>query len=156
MNVKPKAFTFIEVMVALTVVALALSALIRLQIISIYLTDRTVMTTQAVILAEEIMTEITTGSSPSPGLTKGAANRNGRDFYWQSEIQKPNSNLKIKFQPNITQIAGSTIQSKPENKSINFHDLDSFRRVDITVHWLDGRIKKQVQLTSYLYLRNFP
>jgi len=150
MFVKPKAFTFIEVMVALTVVALALSALIRMQLISINLTERTEMTTQAVLLAEEKMAELMTGSLSSHGTTKGTVNRNGRDFFWQSKIQNLHSNLQITLQPNITQVAGSTTKSKPDNTSLNFHDLAPLRRVEISVQWLDSRTKKQVQLTSYL------
>ena len=147
---KPKAFTFIEVMVALTVVALALSALIRLQLISINLTERTEMTTQAVLLAEEKMAELMTGSLSAPGTTKGTVNRNGRDFFWQSEIQDLPPNLRITLKPNLTRMAGSTMKSKPNDTSLDSQDLPPLRRVEITVHWLDNQTKKQVQLFSYL------
>ncbi len=154
MHAKPKAFTFIEVIVALSVVALALSALIRMQLISINLTERTEMTTQAVLLAEEKMAELMTGSSPSSGIIKGTVNRNGRDFFWQSEIQNLHYNLQITVKPNITQIAGSAPKPNADNTSLNYHDMAPLRRVEISVHWLDSRTKKQVQLTSYLAKRS--
>lgn len=125
-----------------------------MQIVSIILTERTEMTTQAVLLAEEKMAELMTSSSPSLKATKGTVNRNGRDFFWQSEIQDLHSNLRITLQPNINQVAGPATKSKPDNTSLNFHDLAQLRRVEITVHWLDSRSKKQVQLTSYLTKRN--
>ena len=56
-NLQTKAFTFIEVIVALTVVSISLLALLRLHLISIRMTETAEITSQAVFLADQKLAE---------------------------------------------------------------------------------------------------
>jgi len=80
------AFTMIELLAALALVAIALTALLRLQLQTLRLTDRHDLATQAALLAQEKLDE-TIATNPLPvGRSEGAAQRAGRLFSWQTEI----------------------------------------------------------------------
>ena len=121
-----KAFTFIEVIVALAIVAIALTALLRLHLISINMTDRTNVRTQAVLLAQSKMDEVTADVSPYVGVTNGTIRRNQLDFNWQRRITELN----------IPQL--------------DKNDFDTLRRVDVDVSWKHGNNNKHINLTTYV------
>ncbi|MAS22216.1 MAG: type II secretion system protein GspI [SAR116 cluster bacterium] len=85
-------FTLIEVMVALTVVAVTLPALLFLlsqQIDGIaYLRDRSVAQWVAADRVAEVRLAVAKQKNARTGVIAGESERMGRTWYWRSEIQE--------------------------------------------------------------------
>ncbi len=91
-NSHQKGFTLIEVMVALTVVAVTLPALLFLLSQQIdgtaYLRDRSVAQWVAADRVAEVRLAVAKQQRASEGVIAGEAERAGRTWYWRSEIQE--------------------------------------------------------------------
>ncbi len=85
-NSRLRAFTFIEVMVALAVVSISLLVLLRLHLMSIRMAEKADMTYRAVFLAEEKLAEILGRGFPQEGASSGEVERNGIIFNWRTEV----------------------------------------------------------------------
>ena len=89
---KQGGFTLIEVMVALTVVAVTLPALLFLLSQQIdgtaYLRDRSVAHWVAADRVAEVRLAVAKQRSAKPGIIDGKSERAGRTWYWRSEIQE--------------------------------------------------------------------
>ncbi len=119
-------FTLIEVLVALAVVAIAVSALLRLQLISIKMADSTVASTQAAFLAQQKLDETIAQSFLGPGTTTGSVTLNNRELNWRRTV----TNLRL---PELDQ-----------------NDFAPLRRVEIDVSWTPGSADKHLNLTTYV------
>ena len=119
-------FTLIEVLVALAVVAIAVSALLRLQLISIKMTDNTVASTHALFLAQQKIDETIAQSSFGAGTTTGSITLNNRELNWRRTV---------------------TDLCLPE---LDRKDFALLRRVEIDVNWTRGSEDKRLNLTTYV------
>ena len=84
-----RGFTLIEVMVALAVVAIGAAALLRLQLVTIVMTDRASRTTAAALLLETKLDEALAGEPPPIGTTEGRFDEQwGRNMAWRMDVSE--------------------------------------------------------------------
>ena len=125
-----KAFTLMEVLVALAVVTIGLAALIRLQLFSLNMSNRAELTTRAALLADEKISETLGAGYPQIGVATGTINHAGCDFQWKRQVTNPQS-------PQLAQA-----------------HLTGLRRLSVNVTWQQGGYDKHVQLTTYVARRS--
>jgi len=80
------AFTLIEVLVALVIVAISLVGLIRLNLISIRMTEAAEISSQAVLLANEKIAETLAHGYPEEGTKAGSVEKNALCLNWRTEV----------------------------------------------------------------------
>ena len=129
---QPRAFTFVEVMVALAIVSISLVALIRLHIISINMADTADITSQAVFLAEEKIAEMLALGYPKKGANSGTVDKKGLAFNWQTEVTEL-------CPPQLAE-AGVT----------------GLREILINVSWRQGTGRRHLQMSTYVADRQIP
>jgi len=127
-----RAFTFVEVVVALAMVSISLLALIRLQLISINMTDSAEMTSQAVFLAEQQIAETLALGYPAEGANSGTVEKNGLVFGWQTKVTDLRS----------LRLANA--------------DIAGLREVLVDVSWKQGTAHKHLQMSTYVADRQIP
>ncbi len=125
-NLRTKAFTFIEVIVALTIVSISLLALFRLHLISIRMTETAEISSQAVFLASEKMAEKLALDYPKEETDSGTVEKNGLTLYWQTEI----TDLQL-----------------PQLDEMNITGL---RKILVDVGWKQGTGCKHLQMSTYV------
>jgi prepilin-type N-terminal cleavage/methylation domain-containing protein len=125
-NLRTKAFTFIEVIVALTVVSISLLALFRLHLISIRMTETAEITSQAVFLAGQKIAEKLALGYPKEETDSGIVERNGLSLHWQTEV--------------------TDLQSPQLDEA----DITGLRRVLVDVNWKQGTGRKHLQMSTYV------
>jgi type II secretion system protein I len=120
------AFTFIEVLIALAIAAIAVLGLLRLHLMSITTAEAAEATAQAVFVAQEKMAEASALGYPPQGTNSGAVERNGLSFTWQTEVTDVGS------------------------QDLHALALKDLRRVQTLVTWQQGTSPKNVQMTTYV------
>jgi type II secretion system protein I len=120
------AFTFIEVLIALAIAAIAVLGLLRLHLISISTADTARATSQAVFLAQEKMAEAAVPGYPQQGTNSGSVERNGLNFAWRTDI---------------TNVGSQDVRGLV---------LKDLRRIQTRVTWQQGTRPKNVQMTTYV------
>ncbi len=125
-GMRTKAFTFVEVIVALTVVSISLLALFRLHLISIRMTETAEITSQAVFLAGQKLAEKLALGYPKEETDSGVVEKNGVPLHWQTEV--------------------TDLQS-PQLDEANITGL---RRVLVDVSWKQGTGHKHMQMSTYV------
>ena len=120
------AFTLIEVIAALAIVAIALTSLIRLHLVSLKTVDYEQNFTRATLLAQEKIEEAAAQPITKIGSTQGSIQHNELDFHWQRKIANTQLNKLTK------------------------DDAADLRQVQVLVNWQQGRQNKTVQLTTFL------
>jgi len=86
-RLRSRAFTLLEVLIALAIVSIALVGLLRLHLFSMATADAAQAMTQAVFVAEAQLAEATAPGFPRQGTTSGALERNRRQFNWKTEVR---------------------------------------------------------------------
>lgn len=129
---RKRAFTFVEVLVALVIVSISLLALLRLHIISISMTDTAEITSQAVFLANEKIAETLAPGYPEEGTNSGTVEKKALCLQWRTEVTD--------LQP--PQLGGM--------------EIDGLRRIFVDVSWKRGIRWKHLQMSTYVADRNLP
>ena len=125
-KVSDKAFTFVEVMIALAVVSISLVALLGLHLRSLAMAQAAQMTSQAVLLADAKVAEVLACGYPGLGGSSGADERNNIAYDWQARVSEVES-LRLGDIP----IAG-------------------LREVSVDVRWKQGPGRRHVEMATYV------
>ena len=131
-NKQKRAFTFVEVIAALTIVSIALVALLKLNIISINTTDVAGTICEATLLAEEKMAEALTDGYPKLGTESGTVEKNALPLYWNRQVT------------DIPQTA------------LGRADISRIRQVSVDVSWVKGSGRRNIQMSTYVADRKLP
>jgi len=123
---RTRAFTFVEVIVALAIVSISLLALLRLHIISISIVDAAEIASQAIFLANEKIAETLAAGYPKEGTNSGTVQKNSLCFDWQSEV----TDLHL---PQLDQA-----------------DISGLRKISVDVNWKQGVRQKHLQMSTYV------
>jgi len=126
------AFTFIEVLVALVIVAISLVALIRLHLISIRMTETAEITSKAVFLANEKIAEVSALGYPEKGTNSGSVEENALCLHWRTEV---------------TDI---------EPGRLGETDMAGLRRIYVDISWEQGIRWKHLEMSTYVADRKLP
>ena len=119
-----RAFTFVEVILALAIVSISLLGLIRLHIISINMTETAELATQAVLLAEEKIAETLAAGYPNLAANSGTVQKNALYFNWQTKV----TDMHL---PQLDQA-----------------DIRGLSKVSVDVRWKQGISRKHLQMST--------
>ena len=123
-------FTFIEVIMALAIVSIALVALLQLHLVSIRMADTSRIRSQAILLAREKIDEKLAAGFPQPSTNSGTEYINSLDLKWTTEVT----------------------QADPPN--INGIRINDLRKISVNVRWNQGSGQKEVKLSTLVTNRN--
>ncbi|MHC4213057.1 MAG: type IV pilus modification PilV family protein [Planctomycetota bacterium] len=123
-------FTFIEVVMALAIVSIALVALLRLHLVSIRMADTSNVRSQALMLAREKIEEQLATGFPQTSTNTGIEHINSLDLKWSTEV---------------------TDAEPPTINGIRINDL---RKISVNVRWNQGPGQKEVNLSTLVTNRN--
>ena len=126
------AFTLIEVLVALVIVGISLVGLIRLNLISIRMTEAAEINSQAVLLANEKIAEALAHGYPEEGSKAGSVEKNALCLNWRTEVTNIDPPL-------------------PDGL-----DITGLRRIFVNISWEQGTRHKRVQMSTYVADRKIP
>ena len=120
------AFTLIEVIIALAILAIALVVLIRLQVISISMTDHAAQLSRASFLATAKMAEVLAAGYPELGSKSGSVEGEGggAGFHWQTTVR--DERTQMLEEADVTGLCG----------------------VYVLVNWGEGRQKRRIQMVT--------
>ncbi len=124
--VRTKAFTFIEVIIALTIVSISMLALLRLHLISIRMFETAEITSQAVLLANEKIAELLAAGYPKLESNSGTVESNGLTLNWQTQV----TNVGLSQSGQV--------------------DIAGLRSVLVDVNWKQGTGNKHLQMSTYV------
>lgn len=129
---RARAFTFVEVIVALTIVSISLLALLRLHVISIRTVSTAQVKSQAVFLANEKIAETLAVGYPKQGSDSGSVEKNGLSLNWRTEVKE----VRL-----------------PELDEANVTGL---RKILVDVSWKQGAGRQNLQMSTYVADRKMP
>lgn len=88
-NASKAGFTLVEVLVALAIVGVALTALLQMQLVSISMTDRSARVTRAALLLQALTDETLAGPLPDVGVREGSFDDEaGRGMAWRVAVDE--------------------------------------------------------------------
>jgi len=129
-------FTFIEVLIALAVVSIALLALLRFCLLSIKIADKAQITSQAVFLAEEKISQALAAGYPKKGTDSGTADNNGVLFDWQVEVAEAH-------------LPGLAVLSHCRSRLDKLH-VEGLRKISVDVTWKQSIGRNHLQMSTYV------
>lgn len=119
-------FTFIEVLIALAVVSIALLAMLRFCLLSIKIADKAQITSQAVFLAEEKISQTLAVGYPKKGTDSGTVQNEGVLFDWQVEVA--DAHLPGLDKPHV----------------------EGLRKISVDVSWKQSTGRNHLQMSTYV------
>ena len=125
-----RAFTLIEVLIALAITVIGLVPLLHLLTASILMTDSAWNLSQATLIGNARLAEVISQNDLKIGAEKGSVESREKEivFDWQSKV---------------------TETFIEELEEANPADL---RKVTVTVMWHEGQSRKQISLTTYVFI----
>jgi len=126
MRMTQMGFTFVEVIIALTIASLSLLALLRLHLINIKIADTAEMTSQATFLAEQKIEEMLALGYPNTGVNSGNTEQNKNVLNWQTEV----TDLKLPY--------------------IGKRNSTGLRKISVDINWKQGTGRKNLQMSTYV------
>jgi len=115
-----KGFTFLEIMVAVAILSIALVAALRTQSQSILIANESITNTNLLLLAKEKMAEIELDGFPDIGESEGTFEKHP-EFHWKVEVKEANINID------------------PDNKEPDNTDRAyKLRQIILTISWKEG------------------
>lgn len=121
----PRAFILLEVIVALAIVAIALTALLRLHVISLTTTDRAQNRARAAMLAEAKLGEAPAQGDAKVALTSGVVNDGALELHWEKRI------------------------TDMHPADFDERDMLPVRQVSVEVRWREGWKDQHMRMMTY-------
>ena len=125
-----RAFTYVEVLLALSITAIGLVPLMHLLVVSISLVDSARYLSQATLIGSAKLAEFAGKDSPEIGTDSGI-------------VKSEDSDLIFKWQVNVTDVHDINIELKDI-------DLSDLIRVAVIVTFPQGQSEKQILLSTYV------
>jgi prepilin-type N-terminal cleavage/methylation domain-containing protein len=122
-NPERRAFTFVEVIVALLIVSISLVTLTKLNLVSITIADRAEATSKAALLAQQKIAEILASGYPDIQTQSGITEEDSLALQWQTSVTK--MNLPI-----------------PDNA------IKRLRKVSVDISWEQGTAKRNLKIST--------
>ena len=125
---KLKAFTLLEVLIALSITAIGLIPLLHLLVTSISVMDSAGCLSQASLIGNAKLAEVAGMGCPHVGTDSGTINYEGSDIIFKWQVIVADAHIK-------------------EFEGIDLRDL---RKVSVDVIWNEGQKQKQISLSTYV------
>lgn len=118
--------TFVEVVVALAMVSIALTALMSLHIRSVGMIGIAKSTSHAISLAEDKIAETLARGYPHVGIETGITEKDNLSFNWRTEV----ADLQL--------------------SQLDQTDISGLRKILVDVSWKKEMGRKQIQMLTYV------
>ncbi len=125
-----RAFTLMEVVIALAITSISLLALLRLHLVSTVLADTAELTSQAVLLADGKIAEALAEDYPDLGVTRGTVQHGGTSFQWQREVTNTYLSQFSNLNPDLS------------GKGL--------RKISVNINWKTGNANKHLNISTYV------
>lgn len=125
---KFKAFTLLEVLIALSITAIGLIPLLHLLITSISVMDSASCLSQASLIGNAKLAEVVGMGCPHVGTDSGTINYEGNDVIFKWHV----------------------IVSDAHVREFEGIDLSNLLKVNVDVIWNEGQKQKQISLSTYV------
>jgi len=127
---KISAFTLIEVLVALAITVIGLVPLLHLLTTSILMTDSAWNLSQATLIGNAKLAEVISDNNLEIGTDQGSVESQEKEivFDWQSKV------------------------TEAQIEELEDTGLTGLHKVTVTVMWHEGQSRKQIFLTTYVFI----
>jgi len=127
---KISAFTLIEVLVALAITVIGLIPLLHLLTTSILMTDSAWNLSQATLIGNAKLAEVISDNNLEIGTDQGSVESQEKEivFDWQSKV------------------------TEAQIEELEDTGLTGLHKVTVTVMWHEGQSRKQIFLTTYVFI----
>jgi len=125
-----RAFTLLEVVIALAITSISLLALLRLHIVSAALADTAELTSQAVLIGEGKIAETLTEDYPDIDVTSGIVQHGSTSFQWRREITEAYLTQFGNLNPDLLK--------------------NGIRKISVSIKWKTGLGYKYFDMSTYV------
>ena len=125
-----RAFTLLEVVIALAITSISLLALLKLHVVSSALADTAELTSQAVLIGDGKIAETLAEGYPNLGVTTGIVEHSNISFPWRREVTEAHPAQFGNFNPNLLKT--------------------EIRKISVNIKWKTGLGYKYFDLSTYI------